>query len=67
MLENYDWERTGRMATMGFFYYGPVSTFIYNNLDRVLPGVGPKVVLKKLLLDQLVITCISTSIFYVGK
>ena len=67
MLANYDWGRTGRMATMGFFYYGPASTFIYNNLDKILPGTGPKVVFKKLLIDQFVITCVSTSIFYIGK
>eukprot|EP00795_Rhopilema_esculentum_P017676 gene17676-9330_t len=54
------------MATMGFFYYGPVSTFVYNNLDRILPGSGAKVVMKKLIFDQMVFTCISTGIFYVG-
>ena len=67
MLANYDWERTGRMATMGFFYYGPVSTFVYNNLDKILPGSGPRIVFKKLLFDQFVFTSISTCIFYVGK
>lgn len=67
ILSNYDWERTGRMATMGFFYYGPISTFVYNNLDRILPGTGPRIVFKKLLFDQFVFTCISTVIFYAGK
>ncbi len=67
VTSDFDFARTGRMAVLGCTYYGPFGTFIYNNLDKVLPGAATKTVLKKMLFDQFVLTSFGVCVFYVGK
>ncbi len=55
------------MAILGCTYYGPFMTFVYDNLDKVLPGTATKTVLKKLVFDQFVLTTFGCCVFYVGK
>eukprot|EP00794_Sanderia_malayensis_P000141 gene141-753_t len=54
------------MAVMGCTYYGPFMTFVYDHLDRFLPGTASKTVLKKLAIDQFVLTTFGVCVFYVG-
>ena len=67
VLAEHDFARTGRMAVLGCTYYGPFATFIYDNLDRVLPGTATKTVIKKMVFDQFVLTSFGVCVFYVGK
>ena len=67
VISEHDFARTGRMATMGFVYFGPALTFIYDNLDKMLPGNARKTIIKKMLIDQTMITSLSMVVFYVGK
>lgn len=54
------------MAVLGCTYYGPFATFIYDNLDRVLPGTATKTVIKKMVFDQFVLTSFGVCVFYVA-
>ena len=64
--DNLDWARMGRMATLGFCM-GPLNHYWYLYLDRFLPGATGKIVLKKVLADQIVMAPICCSVFYIGK
>lgn len=61
-----DWARVGHMATLGLCM-GPLNHFWYLHLDRLLPGATGKIVLKKVLADQIVMAPICCSVFYVGE
>jgi len=64
--EKVDWYRTLRMATLGMCM-GPLNHGWYKMLDRVLVGVSGRIVLKKVLADQLVMAPICCSFFYTGE
>ena len=61
-----DWARMGRMATLGLCM-GPLNHFWYLHLDRLIPGATGKIVMKKVLADQIVMAPICCSVFYVGE
>lgn len=61
-----DWKRTLRMAILGACM-GPLNHCWYKLLDNVLVGVSSRIVLKKVLADQLVMAPVCCSFFYVGK
>lgn len=61
-----DWNRTLRMATLGMCM-GPLNHGWYRVLDNMLVGTSAKIVLRKVLADQLVMAPICCSFFYVGK
>ena len=63
--DSLDWARMGRMATLGFCM-GPLNHYWYLHLDRLLPGATGKIVLKKVLADQMVMAPICCSVFYIG-
>ena len=60
-----NWNRTLRMAILGVCM-GPLNHGWYQLLDRILVGVTGRIVLKKVLADQLVMAPICCSFFYVG-
>ena len=64
--KEFDWSRTARMATLGMCM-GPLNHGWYKLLDSYLVGVTGKIVLKKVLADQLVMAPVCCSFFYMGK
>ena len=64
--DSLDWARVGRMGTLGLCT-GPLNHFWYLYLDRLLPGATVRIVLKKVLADQIVMAPICSSVFYIGK
>ncbi|XP_033111668.1 mpv17-like protein 2 isoform X2 [Anneissia japonica] len=62
---SYDWKRTGRMAAIGFML-GPINHYWYLYLDRFLPGTSGRMVLKKILLDQIVAAPFFNASFIIG-
>ena len=60
-----NWSRTCRMATVGALV-GAMNHSWYSVLDRALPGVAGRTVVKKLLADQLIYGPIALSTFLVG-
>ena len=64
--EPIDAARTFRMAVLGACM-GPLNHYWYVLLDRLLPGVSARIVLKKVVLDQLVMAPLCCSVFYFGE
>lgn len=56
----------GRYAVMGTFVYSPILYNWYKWLDRKLPGATKMIVVKKLAMDQFLITPILLVIFFTG-
>jgi Mpv17-like protein len=55
-----------RYAVMGTFVYSPILFNWYKWLDRTFPGTTRKIIVRKLLLDQFILTPPLLVIFYVG-
>ncbi|KAI8037738.1 mpv17-like protein isoform X1 [Drosophila gunungcola] len=64
--EDIDYATIGRYAVMGTAVYAPTLYFWYKWLDRVLPGTTKIVIVKKLVLDQFVLTPYLLTVFYAG-
>ncbi|XP_071953369.1 mpv17-like protein 2 isoform X2 [Antedon mediterranea] len=62
---SYNWKRTGRMACIGLAL-GPFNHYWYFFLDRFLPGTSGKMVIKKILLDQVVAAPFFNGSFILG-
>ena len=60
-----DWKRTGRMASVGA-PIGALSHYWYIMLDRVLPGITRRAVVRKVMADQCIFGPICLSIFFIG-
>ena len=61
-----DWKRTGRMASVGA-PIGAMSHYWYIMLDRVLPGITRRAVVRKVMADQCIFGPICLSTFFIGK
>ncbi|KAJ8670585.1 hypothetical protein QAD02_001844 [Eretmocerus hayati] len=55
-LKNLDYVRTGQFAVIGFCMVGPATRTWYGLLDKYVGSKGAKVVLKKVVYDQLLFT-----------
>ena len=60
-----DWARTGRMAILGTCL-APLDHFWYTALERILPAITARTIVKKVLLDQIVMAPICCSLFFIG-
>ena len=63
--ETVDWPRTGRMTAMGILI-GPLNHYWYRFLDARWPGKMHRIVITKVLVDELVYAPVGTTIFYLG-
>ncbi len=61
-----NWTRTARMAVLGLCI-GPLPHYWYIALDRLILGHSLRVVGKKVIVDQIVMAPIYSSVFYIGK
>ncbi|XP_034481396.1 mpv17-like protein isoform X1 [Drosophila innubila] len=64
--EDIDYTTVGRYAVMGTAIYAPTLYAWYKWLDGTFPGTLKKTILKKLLLDQFILTPYCLTIFYAG-
>ncbi|XP_016995094.2 mpv17-like protein isoform X1 [Drosophila takahashii] len=64
--EDIDYATIGRYAVMGTAVYAPTLYFWYKWLDRTFPGTTKVVIVKKLVLDQFVLTPYLLTVFYAG-
>ncbi|XP_063772169.1 mpv17-like protein 2 isoform X2 [Pseudophryne corroboree] len=60
-----DWLRTGRMLVIGSCL-GPLDHYWYIWLDRLLPGATVQLVVKKVLLEQILVSPVLSSLFFMG-
>jgi protein Mpv17 len=60
-----DWKRSGRMGSVGA-PIGVLSHYWYTMLDRVLPGITRRAVVRKVMADQCIFGPICLSTFFVG-
>ncbi|XP_044003919.1 mpv17-like protein isoform X2 [Aphidius gifuensis] len=56
ILENYDWQVIQRYILYGYFMAGPILHTWYVWLDRTFVGKASRVILRKLLCDQFILT-----------
>ncbi|XP_055906396.1 mpv17-like protein [Eupeodes corollae] len=61
-----DYPTIGRYAVMGTFVYSPTLYTWYKWLDRTFPGTAKSIIVKKLLIDQFVLTPFLLTVFYTG-
>lgn len=61
-----DMSSVKRYAVMGTIVFPPILTKWYHWLETVFPCTSPKVVMKKLVLDQFLLTPWCVAIFFVG-
>ncbi|KAH8296497.1 hypothetical protein KR054_007080 [Drosophila jambulina] len=64
--EDIDYATIGRYAVMGTAAYAPTLYFWYKWLDRTFPGTTKVIIVKKLVLDQFVLTPYLLTVFYAG-
>lgn len=61
--QRYDWQRMGRMFIVGALQ-GPLHHFVYNWMDKVMPVANFKNVMKKILIDELLMSPACIFIFF---
>lgn len=60
----YNWKTAAAVGFVGATYFAPFSLWWYRWLDKFLPGIDKRSVLKKILLNQIVAGLPSIPIFY---
>lgn len=48
----FDFHRSMVLASFGFFFHGPAGHVVYDNLDKVIDGKGPREIAAKIMVDQ---------------
>jgi len=48
----FDFQRSITLASFGFFFHGPMGHVVYDNLDQIIVGTGPKQIAAKIFVDQ---------------
>ncbi|XP_065359882.1 mpv17-like protein 2 [Calliphora vicina] len=61
--KRYDWQRMGRMFIVGALQ-GPLHHYVYNWMDKVMPVANFKNVMKKILIDELLMSPACIFIFF---
>ncbi|KAI8120114.1 hypothetical protein FF38_09519 [Lucilia cuprina] len=61
--QRYDWQRIGRMFIVGALQ-GPLHHYVYNWMDKVMPVANFKNVMKKILIDELIMSPACIFIFF---
>lgn len=61
--QRYDWQRIGRMFIVGALQ-GPLHHYVYNWMDKVMPVPTTRNVIKKILIDELVMSPLCLIIFF---
>ncbi|XP_073836889.1 mpv17-like protein [Musca autumnalis] len=64
--EDIDYPTIGRYAVMGTVIYAPTMFQWYKWLDGTFPGTSKQIIIKKLVLDQFVLTPYLLTVFYTG-
>lgn len=62
---NYDWQRTGRLFTVGLIE-GPPHHIFYTVMDKVMPGKSARIIVKKILADQIIAAPFFAITFFMG-
>ena len=65
--ETYKYDKTARITLVGTFVVSPIVFSWMKLAEKLLPGRGFKVVLTKVLLDQLLAAPVEISAFYICK
>ncbi|KAG1682616.1 Mpv17-like protein [Nymphon striatum] len=63
--DSYDWKSVGRYSAYGITILGPSLHFWFKFIDRVLPGVAPKTIIKKVLIDQFCFGFSALGLFFI--
>lgn len=50
----FDLHRSIVLSSFGLFFHGPAGHIIYDNLDKVIDGKGPKEIAAKIMVDQMI-------------
>ena len=63
--QNNDWQRTKRMTIIGLIL-GPPEHYWFRFLDKRFPGKSPRIVAKKVFLDETVNGVFFLAVFFIG-
>ena len=64
--EHIDKQRTARFASLGLVF-GPWEYYWYHVLDKWYPGRATRMVVRKVLLDEFIMSPLEYVVFYVGQ
>lgn len=62
-----DFHSAARMSTVGSLLIAPYNYNFYKILDKIVKGSGARVVVTKIVCDQIFSTPVTTCLFYVGE
>ena len=64
--EHIDKQRTARFASLGLVF-GPWEHYWYHVLDKWYPGRATKMIVRKVLMDEFIMSPAEYAVFYVGQ